>query len=293
MQTSSDVEEVELVLYKEPTSFWRSGIISWKDAFKFFTNTSDEYYHQLRSVYFLEKELQQPQELPYRHQYLTLWNCVCLAKLPQALHNLSFLTKLCIAECPKLVCFPEAALPSHLRSIEVLSCNALKSLPRTCMGSTSLENLSIEYCKSLMYIARNRLPSNLKRLGIGGCDNLRGSMQEENNNLPATLEVIGIHNCLKLESIAERFENHTALKTINISDCESLKSLPTGGDLPYMNLTSLHIRNYDGNLYDFINLQKLRSLITKKRTSTPLPSPSTKVSETTSLHSLTEDKHFL
>ncbi|KAK0588829.1 hypothetical protein LWI29_006016 [Acer saccharum] len=144
------------------------------------------------------------------------------------------------------------------------------------MGSTSLENLSIEYCKSLMYIARNRLPSNLKRLGIGGCDNLRGLMQEENNNLPATLEVIGIHNCLKLESIAERFENHTALKTINISDCESLKSLPTGGDLPYMNLTSLHIRNYDGNLYDFINLQKLRSLITKKRTSTPLPSPSTK-----------------
>ncbi|KAK1569029.1 hypothetical protein Q3G72_031797 [Acer saccharum] len=250
MQTSSDVEEVELVLYKEPTSFWRSGIISWKDAFKFFTNTSDEYYHQLRSVYFLEKELQQPQELPYRHQYLTLWNCVCLAKLPQALHNLSFLTKLCIAECPKLVCFPEAALPSHLRSIEVLSCNALKSLPRTCMGSTSLENLSIEYCKSLMYIARNRLPSNLKRLGIGGCDNLQG---------------IGIHNCPKLESIAEKFENHSALKTINIYDCESLKSLPTGRE------------EDDGNLYDFINLQQLRSLITKKRTSTPLPSPSTKI----------------
>ncbi|KAK1567056.1 hypothetical protein Q3G72_007626 [Acer saccharum] len=201
----------------------------------------------------------------YNLQILKLIGCHSLKKLCTDMGNLINLRYLNVSSI-KRKCSAWLAGVANLAGMPL----------RTCMGSTSLENLSIEYCKSLMYIARNRLPSNLKRPGIGGCDNLRGLMQEENNNLPATLEVIGIHNCLKLESIAERFENHTALKTINISDCESLKSLPTGGDLPYMNLTSLHIRNYDGNLYDFINLQKLRSLITKKRTSTPLPSPSTK-----------------
>ncbi|KAK3184919.1 hypothetical protein Dsin_032205, partial [Dipteronia sinensis] len=42
---------------------------------------------------------------------------VSLAKLPQALHNFSFLRSICIANCPGLVSFPEAGLPSQLKSI--------------------------------------------------------------------------------------------------------------------------------------------------------------------------------
>ncbi|KAK3182963.1 hypothetical protein Dsin_030249 [Dipteronia sinensis] len=105
--------------------------------------------HLLVPLLKVKEEELQLQGVPFICQYLVL-DSVCLTKLPQALHNLDFLRRICISNCSELVSFPDATLPSQLTAIDIESCNALKWLPDTWMDCTSLEYLSISKCGSLM-----------------------------------------------------------------------------------------------------------------------------------------------
>ncbi|KAH7567826.1 hypothetical protein JRO89_XS07G0159500 [Xanthoceras sorbifolium] len=57
-------------------------------------------------------------EAPTSFLHMVL-DSICLTKLPQALHNLNFLRRICISNCSEWVSFPEAALSSHLRAMDI------------------------------------------------------------------------------------------------------------------------------------------------------------------------------
>ncbi|KAH7576049.1 hypothetical protein JRO89_XS02G0282200 [Xanthoceras sorbifolium] len=214
-QRVSEVEYVSIVGYEEATSSRHTGITSQRDV-------KDDF--------------------------------ACLTKLPQALHSFSFLRSMCIANCPGLVSFSGAGLPSQLKSIRIEFSDALKSLPESWMDNTSLECLSIYKCGSLTYLARNQLPPNLKKLEIRFCDHLQNLMQEEKNTspssisssfitseLPATIEYIAIEQCSNLRSLSSSGNLPKALEKIEILYCSSLVSFPVG-ELPSMNLVTIRIK---------------------------------------------------
>ncbi|KAH7576054.1 hypothetical protein JRO89_XS02G0282700 [Xanthoceras sorbifolium] len=242
MQRLSE-EEVEIVGYQAPTSFWHSGIISPQDANKLWPLLDGYFgYHRFVSLLKEKEEDLQLQGFPCICQYLVL-ESVCLAKLPQALHNLlrtGFLRRICISYCSELVSFSEATLPSQLKAIDIESCNEPECLPDTWMDSTSLECLSVSMCKSLMYLTRKQLSQNLKELVIKGCNNLKTLMHEENNTLqssksgyllkaqkvlPATLEHIEIKDCNNLAYLSSSGYLPKALKYLLHRRCSRLESI--------------------------------------------------------------------
>ncbi|KAJ0084004.1 hypothetical protein Patl1_29492 [Pistacia atlantica] len=257
MQRLSKVEHLKIVGCKELTFLWQNGI-ELLQTISQLHRLEIKRCPQLLSVV-AEEENQQQQWLACscRLQYLELSDCKCLVKLPQELHRISSLRKICISNCPELVSFPETGLPLQLRFIEIGGCKALKSLPEAWMSTTTttttyLESLSIKYCGSLLYVARIQLPMSLKRLEITSCHNLRSLIDNNEapiicsssleyldirdcssltylwpkRELPVTLQHIKVVKCSKLESIAERFESNTSLESIKISQCENLKLLP-------------------------------------------------------------------
>ncbi|TXG53624.1 hypothetical protein EZV62_018880 [Acer yangbiense] len=243
IQRLSEVEEVEIVGYKASTSYWHSGIISLQEAWTFCYSLYNHNYelHFLHSLLEEKDEELQLQGFPSICQYLAL-DSVCLTKLPQVLLNLDFLRWIRIADCSDLVSFPEATLPSHLRSIDIYSCDALKCLPDTWMYCTSLECLSIISCESLMYLTRRQLFPNLKQLVIRRCEDLKTLMQEEDNSLggssisatssfskselPATLEHIEIKYCDNLAYLSSGGNNlPKALKYLSLCYCSKLESV--------------------------------------------------------------------
>ncbi|KAK1567205.1 hypothetical protein Q3G72_009338 [Acer saccharum] len=213
---------MEIVGYKEPTSFWHTSIVSLERSIHHYEHyvmikqiPSDPYVPLVDEK---EESLQQ-QGLPY----LILKECVCLEKLPQALHSLSFLRKICIANCYNVVSFAEVGLPTQLESIRIESCDALESLPKSWMDSTSLKQLYIERCKSLAYIARNQLLPNLKVLVISSCDNLQTLMQVEEHNIHSSLSAIGV--CPSTPSSMTKSKLPDTLEYVYIYYCSNLASL--------------------------------------------------------------------
>ncbi|GAY61485.1 hypothetical protein CUMW_210350, partial [Citrus unshiu] len=184
-----------------------------------------------------EKDRQQQLcELSCRLEYLRLSRCKGIVRLPQSVLSLSSLREITIFRCSSLVSFPEVALPSKLKKIEIEGCDALKSLPEAwmCDTNSSLEILEIWVCRSLTYLAAVQLPRSLKRLGIQCCSNIRtltlpATLESlEVGNLPPSVKSLRVESCSKLESIAERLDNNTSLEIIRISNCENLKILPSG-----------------------------------------------------------------
>ncbi|KAK2661634.1 hypothetical protein Ddye_000208 [Dipteronia dyeriana] len=235
IQRLSEDEGVEIVGYKAPTSFCHSGIISQQDAKELCYSM---YHHGslLASLLKVKEEELQLQGLPFVCQYLVL-DSVCLTKLPQALHSLDCLRRICISNCSELVSFPEATLPSQLRAIDIESCNALKWLPDTWMDCTSLEYLSISKCGSLKYLARKQLPPNLKEMMIKNCNNLKTLMQEGKYSLPSS--TFGTEVC---PSTTSPFSKSEFLATLEIEKCHTLENLSSSGYLPkalkYLSLIS-------------------------------------------------------
>ncbi|KAH7576041.1 hypothetical protein JRO89_XS02G0281100 [Xanthoceras sorbifolium] len=258
MQRLSE-DRVQIVGYEARMSFWHSEMVALQDAKELCASLNDRLFCLLKEK---EEELQLL-GFPCICQYLVL-DSVCLTKLPQVLHNLDFLRRICISNCSELVSFPEATLPSQLTAIYIESCNALECLPDTWMDSTSLECLSVSRCQSLVFLARNQLSQNLKDLVIKYCNNLKTLMREENNTLqssifgtelcpsttssfskselPATLERIQIEDCEDLKLLPEDLQKLNHLDWISIIGCPSLVSFPAGG-LPSMNLTNLQIKH--------------------------------------------------
>ncbi|GAY61484.1 hypothetical protein CUMW_210350, partial [Citrus unshiu] len=192
-----------------------------------------------------EKDRQQQLcELSCRLEYLRLSRCKGIVRLPQSVLSLSSLREITIFRCSSLVSFPEVALPSKLKKIEIEGCDALKSLPEAwmCDTNSSLEILEIWVCRSLTYLAAVQLPRSLKRLGIQCCSNIRTLTVEE-----------GIQS--SSSSSSRRYTSYL-LEHLHIWDCRSLTCIFSKNELP-ATLESLEVGNLPPSVKSLRRLEAL------------------------------------
>ncbi|KAL9448631.1 hypothetical protein AB3S75_016004 [Citrus x aurantiifolia] len=229
------LEELGINNIKNETYIWKSHTELLQDicSLKRLTITSCS---KLQSLVAEEEEDQRQKlsEFSCRLEYLRLYICEGLVKLPQSLLSLSSLREIFIGGCNSLVSFPEVALPSKLKKIEISECDALKSLPKAwmCDTNSSLEILYIESCHSLRYIAGVQLPPSLKTLFIDECGNIRTLTVEE-----------GIHS----SSSSSRRYNSSLLEHLGIRYCPSLTCIFSKNELP-ATLESLEVGNLPPSL---------------------------------------------
>ena len=195
--------------------------------------------------------------LPLSLQYLEIWKCDNMEKLPNGLQNLTSLGELNIWGCAKLESFPDMNFPPVLRRLIIRDCEGLKSLPDGMMRNCMLEYLEINFCPSLRCFPEGELPTTLKELHICYCENLESlpdglmmkddsSRQQNTSSLqvmqiwrcsslksfprgsfPPTLHLLQIWNCRQLESMMEKmFDSDNSLECLEINVNSNLKSLP-------------------------------------------------------------------
>ncbi|TYG71988.1 hypothetical protein ES288_D05G443500v1 [Gossypium darwinii] len=158
---------------------------------------------QLQSLEAEEAELQ-PDKIS-RVESLKIYDCERLNRLPQVLHELTFLTVMVIYKCRSLVSFAENNVPPNLKK------------------------LIIGQCENLEYLVDEKedICNQLQLLEIYRCSKL--SCLFSNTKFPITLKYLTIGGCPMLEYMAEEFEESACLESINISD-SGIKSLPRGLD---------------------------------------------------------------
>ncbi|KAL1103118.1 hypothetical protein V6Z11_D05G415000 [Gossypium hirsutum] len=158
---------------------------------------------QLQSLEAKEAELQ-PDKIS-RVESLRICDCERLNRLPQVLHELTFLTVMVIDKCRSLVSFAENNVPPNLKK------------------------LRIEQCENLEYLVDEKedICNQLQLLEIKRCSKL--SCLFSNTKFPITLKYLTIGGCPMLEYMAEEFEESACLESINITD-SGIKSLPRGLD---------------------------------------------------------------
>ncbi|THG10624.1 hypothetical protein TEA_024592 [Camellia sinensis var. sinensis] len=214
--------------------------------------------HQLVSLFEEEKDdenkwqqqKQQHQEIPciVSLEFLEIYNCEKLEKLPRGLHTFTSLGELRIKRCPSLVSFPETGFPSTLRKLVVDKCKALKSLSGWIMqngNNNNLEVLQVTGCPSLTYLGG--VPTTLKHLKIWWCEKLEQLLVEEATRIEyPLLEYVDIWHCQSLKYLPEGWFPLTSLQRLAINSCPA-----GGGIVSYFidkgnfltNLTSLSISN--------------------------------------------------
>ncbi|TYI85244.1 hypothetical protein E1A91_D05G427000v1 [Gossypium mustelinum] len=209
---------------------------------------------QLQSLEAEEAELQ-PNKISCV-QYLRIYDCERLSRLPQVLHKLIFLTVMEIHSCRSLVSFVENNLPPNLKKLRIRDCENLEYLvdekeDNKSMSSTLclLEDLKISMCRSLMSLSskgHKNICNQLQLLQIYYCSKL--SCLFSNTKFPITLKDLTIEECPMLEYITEEFEESACLESIKISS-SGIKSLPRGLD-KLIHLQEIRL-NWCSNLVSF------------------------------------------
>ncbi|TYI85239.1 hypothetical protein E1A91_D05G426500v1 [Gossypium mustelinum] len=190
---------------------------------------------QLQSLEAKEAELQ-PDKISCVES-LRIYDCERLNRLPQVLHELTFLTDMEIRGCRGLVSFAENNLPPNLKKLTIDTCENLEYLvdekeDNKSMSSTLclLEELSIYKCPSLMSLSskgRKNICNQLQLLYITDCSKL--SCIFSNTKFPIMLKHLRIGECPELEYIAQEFEETACLESILFFRF-GIKSLPRGLD---------------------------------------------------------------
>ncbi|KAK6933861.1 Rx, N-terminal [Dillenia turbinata] len=176
--------------------------------------------------------------------------------------------------CEILECFPAAGLPSSLKTLVIESCESLWCLPDGVMqrnnkstetepdGNCCLEELAIFGCPSLESFPSGVLPATLRLLVIGNCPKVESICGREREgmllNAASSLEsitfcsypnpksfgsgtqltnlaILDISYCDGIEWFPEEGLSSLNLRSLWISKCKNLKSLPNN----IQNLTSL------------------------------------------------------
>ncbi|XP_024037560.1 putative disease resistance RPP13-like protein 1 [Citrus clementina] len=257
------LENLVIVEVREQTYLWQSETRLLQDI-RSLNRLHISRCPRLLSLVTEEGHDQQQPESPCRLRFLELSRCEGLTRLPQALLTLSSLTEMRICGCASLVSFPEAALPSQLRTVEIEDCNALESLPEAWMhkSNSSLESLEIQICNSLVSFPEVALPSQLRTVTIEGCDALKSLPEAWMQNSSTSLESLVIGRCNSLTYIA-RIQLPPSLKLFVIQWCRNLRSLTGEQDVcssssgcPSLNLAFL---SRNGNLPQALKFLDVRS----------------------------------
>ncbi|XP_016720306.1 putative disease resistance protein At3g14460 [Gossypium hirsutum] len=174
---------------------------------------------QLQSLEAEEAKLQ-PDKIS-RVESLKIAYCDKLNRLPQVLHELTFLTVMEIDNCRSLVSFAENNLPPNLRKMKIADCENLEYL---------VDEKEDNKCPSLMSLSskgHKNICNQLQFLKISACSKL--SCLFSNTKFPIRLKHLTIWDCPELEYIAQEFQETACLESILILR-SGIKSLPRGLD---------------------------------------------------------------
>ncbi|KAK8358400.1 hypothetical protein V6Z11_A04G017200 [Gossypium hirsutum] len=174
---------------------------------------------QLQSLEAEEAKLQ-PDKIS-RVESLKIAYCDKLNRLPQVLHELTFLTVMEIDNCRSLVSFAENNLPPNLRKLKIADCENLEYL---------VDEKEDNKCPSLMSLSskgHKNICNQLQFLEISACSKL--SCLFSNTKFPIRLKHLTIWDCPELEYIAQEFQETACLESILILR-SGIKSLPRGLD---------------------------------------------------------------
>ncbi|XP_050282404.1 putative disease resistance RPP13-like protein 1 [Quercus robur] len=186
---------------------------------------------------------------------LSIWDCANLVSLsmPEGIQkDLRVLESLEIRDCPKLVSFPEGLPTPNLKSIWFSNCMNLKELPDQLHTLNSLQSMFINNCPELVLLPEKGLPSKLILLSITSCNKLMLGMKWGLDRLhhlsrleieggcgnvvsfpekllPSNLNSLRISGLLNLKFLDKGLQHLTTLKTLEISCCNRLRSLPEEG----------------------------------------------------------------
>uniref|UniRef100_A0A7N0VFE3 NB-ARC domain-containing protein n=1 Tax=Kalanchoe fedtschenkoi TaxID=63787 RepID=A0A7N0VFE3_KALFE len=143
------------------------------------------------------------------------------------LRNHNCLTKLGFYECGALESFPDAELPSTLKSLTLAHCSPIISIPDRFLSgcSKSLKELWIDNCPNLACLAPSLLTlESLQRLDIQKCCSIRQlpSTTTSGPNYLKNLSYLRISDCRALECLPVGFHKATTLHTLHIEHCPSL-----------------------------------------------------------------------
>jgi Leucine-rich repeat (LRR) protein len=154
------------------------------------------------------------------------------------LEHLPSLGVMRIHNCTKLVSLTakeeedqlQLDLPFKLRDFKIKDCEDLKSLPKEMMyNKPYLEKINIHGCTSLTNFAVGQLPPTLKQLHITRCTNMvilvDGDDINSYGNNTSLIEELDISDCPSLKSLTSSGELPATLKFIYVWNCEKLESI--------------------------------------------------------------------
>ncbi|XVF33683.1 hypothetical protein REPUB_Repub17cG0189300 [Reevesia pubescens] len=180
--------------------------------------------------------LQPSVEMKLPSKLQDLWISSEAESLPTGILQNTSLERLSIWNSHSLTSIPRCRLPGRLRTLSLMTCSKLEYLPEEVMQcNNSLESLLIESCDSLCSLGLQTFTvttaTKLRELKIIGCGNLK-NFPKDIHNL-TSLCLLTVISCPRLESFPDGGFPTSNLRTIRISKCYELKSLPV------YNVTSL------------------------------------------------------
>ncbi|XP_057744965.1 putative disease resistance RPP13-like protein 1 [Arachis stenosperma] len=184
---------------------------------------------------------------------------ISISEEAAASQSLMFLEHLEVFWCPELesISLLDSSTP-NLSYFAVVGCDKINSLPEPIKKLTGLQTLWIRDVPNLESIAEEGLPINLRTLGVGneegvysntaitnwGLDRLtslselsikgdylvKKLMEIQVPQLPNSLELLRIVGAREIQHLDGKWLQHlTSLKTLELYECDKLKSLPKEG----------------------------------------------------------------
>lgn len=175
---------------------------------------------------------------------INLEYCISLRQVPwRILQNLNKLTDVNLGYCSELCSFPDGIDAISLRTLALQGCSSLNTIPMIMTWSLEYLDLSettIEYlpssigslkclfelrlngCTRLAFLpsSMNKLDS-LRNLELSGC-----SILDKFPELPCNLQKLTIRRTAITEVASSLIDGLFYLRSIYLSDCKSLESLP-------------------------------------------------------------------